>query len=63
LLGFMLGRLLEENPHQAMAISQGRAWIFIKHRLATVMLATAVLAVIVVLLPGIRQQHDTIFSK
>ena len=34
LLGFVLGRLLEEKLRQAMAISQGSAWTFVEHRIA-----------------------------
>jgi len=63
LLGFVLGRLLEEKLRQAMAISQGDPWTFWHHRMAAVMLAAAVVAVIIALLPGIRRSRDQAFAE
>jgi putative tricarboxylic transport membrane protein len=63
LLGFVLGRLLEEKLRQAMAISQGDPWTFVDHRIAATMLALAALALIVAVLPGIRRGRDRAFAE
>ena len=63
LLGFVLGRLLEEKLRQAMAISQGSAWTFVEHRIAAVMLVISCLALVIAVLPSMRQKRDTIFAE
>jgi putative tricarboxylic transport membrane protein len=61
LLGFVLGRLLEEKLRQAIAISQGSYWTFIDHRLAAGMLAITLVVLVVAILPSIRKRRDTVF--
>jgi len=63
LLGFVLGRLLEEKLRQALAISQGSLWTFWDHRIAAVMLALAALAIVVVALPRIRRGREQAFVE
>ena len=63
LLGFVLGRLLEEKLRQALAISQGDYWTFIHHGKAAVMLAIALLALVVALLPMMRRSRDEVFAE
>ena len=63
LLGFVLGRLLEEKLRQALAISQGDYWTFIHHGKAAVMLAIALLALVVALLPMMRRSRDKVFAE
>ncbi len=63
LLGFVLGRLLEEKLRQALAISQGSAWTFIDHKIAACMLALSLVAIIVAVLPSIRRSRDTVFTE
>ena len=63
LLGFVLGRLLEEKLRQAMAISQGDVWTFVEHRIAATMLTLAVIAMVVALLPAIRKSRDQAFAE
>jgi putative tricarboxylic transport membrane protein len=62
LLGFVLGRLLEEKLRQAMAISQGSAWTFIDHKLAAAMLAMTFVVLIAAALPWARRRRDTAFA-
>ena len=63
LLGFVLGRLLEEKLRQAMAISQGDPWTFLHHRIAAAMLAVAVIALVIAMLPAIRRRRDQAFAE
>ncbi|MSP05802.1 MAG: tripartite tricarboxylate transporter permease [Acetobacteraceae bacterium] len=63
LLGFVLGRLLEEKLRQAMAISRGSAWTFVEHRIAAVMLAISVVALIIAVLPSMRQKRNIVFAE
>ncbi len=63
LLGFVLGRLLEEKLRQALAISQGDYWTFIHHGKAAVMLAIALLALVVALMPMMRRSRDKVFAE
>ncbi len=62
LLGFVLGRLLEEKLRQAMAISQGSVWTFWDHKIAFGMLTMTGLILIIAALPGTRQRRETTFS-
>ena len=61
LLGFVLGRLLEEKLRQAMAISQGSAWTFIDHKIAAGMLAMTFVVLVIAALPWIGRRRDTAF--
>ncbi|HEX4892465.1 MAG TPA: tripartite tricarboxylate transporter permease, partial [Hyphomicrobiaceae bacterium] len=63
LLGFVLGRLLEEKLRQAVAISQGSYWTFIEHRLAAGMLAITIVVLILAVLPAMRKQRETVFAE
>ncbi len=63
LLGFVLGRLLEEKLRQALAISQGSAWTFVEHRMALGMLVLTAIIIIVAVLPTMRRGRDTVFVE
>jgi putative tricarboxylic transport membrane protein len=63
LLGFVLGRLLEEKLRQAIAISQGSYWTFIEHRLAAGMLAITILVLILAILPAMRKSRESVFAE
>jgi putative tricarboxylic transport membrane protein len=62
LLGFVLGRLLEEKLRQAMAISQGSVWTFVDHKLAAGMLAMTLVILIAAALPWARRGRETAFA-
>jgi putative tricarboxylic transport membrane protein len=63
LLGFVLGRLMEEKLRQALAISRGSFWTFLAEPLSVAFLALALLMVIVALLPAMRQRRETAFQE
>jgi putative tricarboxylic transport membrane protein len=63
LLGFVLGRLMEEKLRQAMVIARGNMMVFIERPLSAALLAIATLVLIVALLPAIRKKRDTVFQE
>ena len=63
LLGFVLGRLMEEKVRQALRISRGSFMTFIDRPLSAALLAFAVVIVIVAALPVIRRSRESVFSE
>ncbi|WP_423065374.1 tripartite tricarboxylate transporter permease [Devosia sp. CN2-171] len=63
LLGFVLGPPLEENLRRAMIISRGDPMVFIERPISAVLLAMALAAVIVAVLPAIRQKRKEVFVE
>ncbi len=63
LLGFVLGRLMEEKLRQALVISRGTFMTFIERPLAGGLLAISLLLVIIALLPSIQKSRDTVFTE
>jgi len=63
LLGFVLGPPLEENLRRAMIISKGDPLVFVERPISAVLLAMALAAVIVALLPAIRRKRKEVFVE
>ena len=63
LLGFVLGRLMEENLRRALAISRGSLTTFVQRPLSGALLAVALLVLVVAVLPGIRRRRDEVFAE
>ncbi|RDE10308.1 tripartite tricarboxylate transporter permease [Pelagibacterium lacus] len=63
LLGFVLGPLLEEHLRRAMIISRGDPTVFITRPISATLLALALAAVILALLPSIRKKRDEVFVE
>ncbi|MGE5510480.1 MAG: tripartite tricarboxylate transporter permease [Bacteroidota bacterium] len=63
LLGFVLGRLLEEKLRQSLAISRGSFATFIDHPAAAVLLVLTLVLIVIVLLPTIRKGRDKAFAE
>jgi len=63
LLGFVLGPLLEEHLRRAMIISRGDPMVFLERPISATLLGLALLAVIVAVLPGIRQKRKEVFVE
>jgi putative tricarboxylic transport membrane protein len=62
-LGFVLGRMMEENLRQALIISQGSMWTFVERPISAVLLVFAVLLLIVAVLPAIRKGRKEAFVE
>ncbi|MHA6297188.1 tripartite tricarboxylate transporter permease [Devosia sp. CAU 1758] len=63
LLGFVLGPLLEEHLRRAMIISRGDPMIFVERPISATLLAMALAAVVVAVLPSIRRKRAEVFVE
>ncbi len=63
LLGFVLGKLMEENLRRALILSRGSLSTFIDHPISASLLAVAAILLIVALLPSIRRGRDEVFTE
>jgi putative tricarboxylic transport membrane protein len=63
LLGFVLGKLMEENLRRALIISRGEITTFISHPVSGSLLAIAVILLVVALLPSVRKGRDEVFVE
>jgi putative tricarboxylic transport membrane protein len=63
LLGFVLGKLMEENLRRALIISRGDMMTFITHPISAGLLAAAAIVLVIALLPSIRKGRDEVFTE
>jgi putative tricarboxylic transport membrane protein len=63
LLGFVLGKLMEENLRRALIISRGELTTFVERPVSAVLLVIAVALLAVALLPSIRKSRDEVFVE
>jgi putative tricarboxylic transport membrane protein len=63
LLGFVLGKLMEENLRRALIISRGEMSTFITHPISAGLLAVATILLVIALLPSIRKGRDEVFVE
>ncbi|MBB5223704.1 TctA family transporter [Amaricoccus macauensis] len=63
LLGFVLGPLLEEHLRRAMILSRGDPMIFLERPISATLLALAVIAIVVAVLPSVRRKRDEVFVE
>jgi putative tricarboxylic transport membrane protein len=63
LLGYVLGRLMEENLRRALAISRGQLTTFVERPLSGALLAVAVVVVVLAALPAFRQRREQVFTE
>jgi putative tricarboxylic transport membrane protein len=63
LLGYVLGRLMEEKLRQAMILSRGSFMTFIENPIAAVLLAIAVAIVAIAVLPSVRKGREEVFVE
>jgi TctA family transporter len=62
LLGFVLGPMLEDHFRRAMMVSQGDPMIFVERPISAVLLGLALLALVAVLVPGVRRLRRVAFA-
>jgi putative tricarboxylic transport membrane protein len=63
LLGFVLGRLMEENLRRALAISRGDLLTFVHRPISAVFLAVAALVLAMAILPAVRKRREEVFTE
>ncbi len=63
LLGFVLGRLMEENLRRALAISRGQLAAFVQRPLSGALLAVAVVVLAIAVLPSVRRGRQEVFTE
>jgi putative tricarboxylic transport membrane protein len=63
LLGFVLGKLMEENLRRALIISRGDMMTFLTHPVSAGLLVVALLVLVLALLPTIRRGRDEVFTE
>ena len=63
LLGFVLGPLLEDHVRRSLIISRGDPTIFIERPVSAALLAIAVAALVLAVLPAIRQRREVVFTE
>ena len=63
LLGFVLGRLMEENLRRALILARGDMMTFLDRPISAALLAVAAILLVVALLPSIRKGRDEVFVE
>jgi putative tricarboxylic transport membrane protein len=63
LLGFVLGKLMEENFRRALIIARGEITTFISHPVSAALLVLAAVVLLIALLPSIRKGRDEVFVE
>jgi putative tricarboxylic transport membrane protein len=63
LLGYVLGRLMEENLRRAMIIGRGDLMTFVERPVSAALLLIAVLILILAVIPSIRRGRDEVFTE
>ena len=63
LLGFVLGKLMEENFRRALIISRGEIMTFVDHPVSAGLLVVALIVFVLALLPTIRKGRDEVFVE
>ena len=63
LLGFVLGRLMEEKLRQALALSEGSLMTFVERPVAAALLAIAAAVMLVAVLPAVSRSREKAFQE
>ncbi len=63
LLGFVLGRLMEENLRRALALARGDPMTFVSRPISAGLLAVAVLVLVIAVLPTVRRGREEVFAE
>ncbi len=63
LLGFVLGKLMEEKLRQALIISRGSFMTFLERPISAGLLIVAVAVLVIALLPSMAKKRDEVFTE
>jgi TctA family transporter len=63
LLGFILGPMMEENLRRALLLSRGDWSVFVTRPISAGLLAVAVLMLVIVLLPAVKNKREEAFVE
>ena len=63
LLGFVLGKLMEENLRRALILSRGDMMTFVEHAVSAGLLLVSVILLVLALLPAMRKGRDEVFVE
>ncbi len=63
LLGFVLGRLMEEKLRQALALSEGSFMTFVERPVSAVLLLLALAVLVIAVLPAVRKGREEAFQE
>ncbi|MBW8298421.1 MAG: tripartite tricarboxylate transporter permease [Hydrogenophaga sp.] len=63
LLGFVLGKLMEENLRRALILSRGQFTTFVTEPISAGLLAVSLILLIVAVVPNIRRGRDEVFAE
>ncbi|MEN5083584.1 tripartite tricarboxylate transporter permease [Bosea sp. TWI1241] len=63
LLGFVLGKLMEEKLRQALIISRGSFMTFVERPISLLLLVVAVAVLVIALLPSMSKKRDEVFTE
>jgi TctA family transporter len=62
MLGFILGPMMEEYLRRALLITKGDATVFITRPISATLLAVSAVALVIVLLPALKQKREEVFK-
>ena len=63
LLGYVLGRLMEEKLRQAMILSRGSFMTFLENPIAAGLLFIAAAIIVIAVLPSVRKGREEVFAE
>jgi putative tricarboxylic transport membrane protein len=63
LLGFVLGKLMEEKLRQAMILSRGSFMTFVERPLSATLLVLSFIMLLIAVLPAMRARRDEVFTE
>jgi putative tricarboxylic transport membrane protein len=63
LLGFVLGRLMEENLRRALSLARGDLMSFVHRPLSAALLLVAAVVLVVAVLPAVRRGREEVFVE
>ena len=63
LLGFVLGKLMEEKMRQALALSEGSFMTFVERPVSAVLLVLALAVMVIAVLPAVNRKREQAFEE